>query len=99
MTNGKTHPTWCAPESDCAATALHLSRLRPVAPRGDEVIQIRLGLWRMDVGRLSPSGVLLDLSAGDEPERWPIDLMQAHALVRVLQDLLRTANAEARRVA
>ncbi|MEU7998762.1 hypothetical protein AB0B83_26000 [Micromonospora sp. NPDC049060] len=93
------HPTWCVPESGCAASALHLSRLRSAAPRGDEVIQVRAALWQMDVGRLSPAGVLLELSAGDDPERWPIDLAQARALVHVLRDLLRVADDAARRVA
>ncbi|SCL54634.1 hypothetical protein GA0070606_2315 [Micromonospora citrea] len=93
------HPAWCVPESGCGASALHLSRLRPVAPRGDEVIQVRAGLWQMDVGRLRPSGVLLELSADDEPERWPIDLAQARALAYVLRDLLRTADDAARRAA
>ncbi|MCX4386647.1 hypothetical protein OG777_06860 [Micromonospora peucetia] len=95
----RVHPGWCAPESGCAASALHLSRLRPAAPRGDEVIQVRAGLWQMDVGRLSPSGVLLELSAGDDPERWPIDLVQARVLVHVLRDLLRVADDAARRAA
>ncbi|MEU2661769.1 hypothetical protein [Micromonospora sp. AMSO12t] len=48
---------------------------------------------------MRPSGVLLELSAGDEPERWPIDLAQARALVHVLRDLLRTADDAARRAA
>lgn len=77
MTIRRVHPAWCAPESGCATSALHLSRLRSVAPRGDEVIQVRAALWQMDIGRLAPAGVLLELSAGDDPERWPVDLAQA----------------------
>ncbi|MGK5676072.1 hypothetical protein ACSNOB_24910 [Micromonospora sp. URMC 106] len=99
MTIRRVHPAWCAPESGCATSALHLSRLRSVAPRGDEVIQVRAALWQMDVGRLAPAGVLLELSAGDDPERWPIDLAQARALVHVLRELLRLADGAARGVA
>ncbi|MFG3697413.1 hypothetical protein ACGF5C_05750 [Micromonospora sp. NPDC047620] len=97
MTIRRLHPMWCVPESGCGTSALHLSRLRPVAPRGDEVIQVRAALWQMDVGRLAPAGVLLELSAGDDPERWPIDLAQARALVHVLRDLLRIAEEAAHR--
>ncbi|WP_268926256.1 MULTISPECIES: hypothetical protein [Micromonospora] len=41
--------------------------------------------------------MLLELSAGDDPERWPIDLAQVRALVHVLRDLLRVADGAARR--
>ncbi|MGW4467990.1 hypothetical protein [Micromonospora sp. NPDC004704] len=42
----------------------------------------------MDVGPVPPSGVLLELSVGEQVERWPIDLPQARALVPVLLGLL-----------
>lgn len=92
------HPWWCLRGEDCAADRasggrLHYSRLVSAAPRGDEVIQVRAGLWRMDVGPASPEGVLLELSAGADVERWPIDLAQARALLPVLRGLLRRADA------
>ena len=95
----RSHPAWCEPESECGATALHLSRLRSVAPRGDEVIQVRAGLWRMDVGPAGAEGVALELSVGEEAEWWPVDLAQARALVRVLQDLLLVADGRVSRAA
>jgi hypothetical protein len=55
------------------------------------VIQVGAALWRMDVGPTSPGGVLLELSAGDHVERWPIDLAQSANLVPLLRDLLRLA--------
>ncbi|MEV4757411.1 hypothetical protein AB0J86_20150 [Micromonospora sp. NPDC049559] len=61
--------------------------------RGDEVIQVAAGLWRMDVGPATPEGVLLELSVGEHIERWPVDLAQSRALVPVLQRLLRRADA------
>ncbi|WFE63973.1 hypothetical protein [Micromonospora sp. WMMD714] len=75
------HPPWCLPGPACAGSNdLHLSRLIGTAVRGDEVIQVRVGLWRMDVGPTPPSGLLLELSAGSDVERWPIDLAQSRAL-------------------
>jgi hypothetical protein len=87
------HPPWCLRGPDCAPSGgLHLSGLVNAAPRGDEVIQIGAGLWRMDVGpSTAPGGVLLELSAGDHVERWPIDLAQSANLVPVLTGLLRRA--------
>jgi hypothetical protein len=84
------HPPWCLRGPDCASPGdLHLSRLVGAAVRGDEVIQVRLGLWRMDVGPTPPGGLLLELSAGSETERWPIDLAQSRALAAVSQRLIR----------
>jgi hypothetical protein len=86
------HPPWCLRGSDCASSGdLHVSRLVSAAPRGDEVIQVRAGLWRMDVGPATPGGVLLELSVGEDVERWPIDLAQSANLVPLLRDLLRRA--------
>ncbi|MFI5833739.1 hypothetical protein ACIA5A_08685 [Micromonospora sp. NPDC051300] len=84
------HPPWCLRGPDCAGgNGLHLSRLAGTAVRGDEVIQAGVGLWRMDVGPTSPSGLLLEFSAGADVERWPLDLPQSQALVRASQRLLR----------
>ncbi|WP_089156634.1 hypothetical protein [Micromonospora sp. NBS 11-29] len=83
------HPPWCLRGPDCAGgNGLHLSRLVGTAVRGDEVIQAELGLWRMDVGPTSPSGLLLEFSAGEDVERWPLDLPQSHMLARASQRLL-----------
>ncbi|MFG1674383.1 hypothetical protein [Micromonospora sp. NPDC049282] len=84
------HPPWCLRGPDCVGgNGLHLSRLVGAAVRGDEVIQAGVGLWRMDVGPTSPSGLLLELSADEEVERWPLDLPQSRALVRASPRLLR----------
>lgn len=78
------HPPWCLRGVDCAGSNdLHLSRLTGTAVRGDEVIQVRLGLWRMDVGATPPTGLLLELSAGTDVERWPVDLAQSRALAHL----------------
>ncbi|MFD0820222.1 hypothetical protein ACFQ0D_18355 [Micromonospora zhanjiangensis] len=53
------------------------------------MIQVGAARWRMDVGPATPEGVLLELSAGDHVERWPIGLAQAANLVPVLGGLLR----------
>ncbi|MEO3742190.1 hypothetical protein [Plantactinospora sp. B5E13] len=71
-----------------------MSTLVRVAPRGDEVIQVAAGLWRMDVGPCQPGGVLLESSVGEDADRWPIDSAQARVLVAVLVDLLRRADVE-----
>jgi hypothetical protein len=94
------HPPWCARGPDCAEAArFHLSPLFNAAPRGDEVIQVGAALWRMDVGPVPPGGVLLELSLGEDAERWPIDLAQSRALVPVLQGLVRRADAAPARAA
>jgi hypothetical protein len=86
------HPPWCLRGPDCMPSGgLHLSGLVNAAPRGDEVIQVSAALWRMDVGPASPGGVLLELSVGEDVERWPIDLAQSANLVPVLRGLLRRA--------
>lgn len=95
----RSHPAWCESENECGTTALHLSGLWSVAPRGDEVIQVRAGLWRMDVGPAGAEGVAVELSVGEDVEWWPIDLAQARALVRVLNDLLRNADRASSRAA
>lgn len=83
------HPPWCLRGPDCVSPAdLHLSRLVGLAPHGHGVIQVRLGLWRMEVGPTPPSGLMLELSAGTEAERWPIDLAQSRALAQVSRRLL-----------
>ena len=83
------HPSWCLRGQDCAEPpGLHFSEIIGVAPLGTEVIQVGVGLWQMDVGPVSLGGVLLELSAGEEVERWPVDLAQARALVPVLLGLL-----------
>ncbi|MFE0589592.1 hypothetical protein [Micromonospora echinospora] len=84
------HPPWCLRGPDCAASGdLHLSRLLGTAVRGDEVIQARPGLWRMDVGPTPPTGLLLELSAGEHVERWPLDLVQSRALAHLAGRLVR----------
>lgn len=89
------HPSWCRRGPDCASNGdLHVSSLVRAAPRGDEVIQVAAGLWRMDVGPCQPGGVLLELSVGEDADRWPIDLAQARLLVPVLAGLLRRAGTE-----
>ncbi len=94
------HPPWCLRGPNCAsADGLHLSGLVSVAPKGNEVIQVGAALWRMDVGPATPGGVLLELSVGEEVERWPIDLAQSRVLVPVLQDLIRRVDGGLRRVA
>ncbi|WBB72796.1 hypothetical protein O7602_24330 [Micromonospora sp. WMMD1128] len=94
------HPPWCLRGPDCAGrNGLHLSRLVGTAVRGDEVIQAGVGLWRMDVGPASPTGLLLELSAGEDVERWPIDLPQSRALIRTSQHLLRHLTPTATRAA
>ncbi|MFE9652925.1 hypothetical protein [Micromonospora sp. NPDC006431] len=94
------HPPWCLRGPDCAGgNDLHLSRLVGTAVRGDEVIQMRLGLWRMEVGPTPPGGLLLELSAGSEVERWPIDLAQSRALAHLSGRLLRRLVPTASRVA
>lgn len=92
MTNlpNSVHPPWCLRGPNCAGPHdLHLSRLVGTAVRGDEVIQVRVGLWRMDVGPTPPCGLLLELSAGCDVERWPIDLAQSRALAHLSQRLVR----------
>lgn len=84
------HPPWCLRGPDCAGpNDLHLSRLTGTAVRGDEVIQARIGLWRMDIGPTPPSGLLLEFSAGADVERWPIDLAQSRVLAQLSRRLLR----------
>ncbi|WP_181445221.1 hypothetical protein [Micromonospora endophytica] len=43
----------------------------------------------MDVGPTPPSGLLLELSASSEVERWPIGLAQSRALACLSQRLIR----------
>ncbi|QLQ39307.1 hypothetical protein [Micromonospora robiginosa] len=94
------HPPWCLRGSDCAdGNGLHLSRLAGTALRGDEVIQAGVGLWRMDVGPTAPSGMLLEFSAGEDVERWPLDLPRSRVLVRASQRLLRRLDPTASRAA
>ncbi|WP_405113700.1 hypothetical protein OG559_07355 [Micromonospora sp. NBC_01405] len=94
------HPSWCLRGADCAVSGgLHLSHLIDAAVRGDEVFQVRLGLWRMDVGPTPPSGLLLELSAGEHVERWPIDRAQSRALARISRRLLAGLSSGAMRAA
>ncbi|MFC8846131.1 MULTISPECIES: hypothetical protein [unclassified Micromonospora] len=94
------HPSWCLRGPDCAVSSgLHLSGLVDAAVRGDEVIQVRIGLWRMDVGPTPPSGLLLELSTGADVERWPIDLAQSRSLVALSGRLLAGLAAGAARAA
>jgi len=94
------HPAWCLRGPECAGAGdMHLSRLVGAAVRGDEVIQARVGLWRMDVGPTPPTGLLLELSAGTEAERWPIDLAQSRALLPIMRDLLGMAGTTLPRIA
>ncbi|MFF5174424.1 hypothetical protein ACFY3U_17535 [Micromonospora sp. NPDC000089] len=84
------HPPWCLRGPDCAGSNdLHLSRLVGTAVRGDEVIQVGIGLWRMDLSPNPPSGLLLELSVGSEVERWPIDLAQSRSLAHLSRRLVR----------
>ncbi len=84
------HPPWCLRGPDCAGSNdLHLSRLCSASARGEEVLQLRVGLWRMDVGPTPPTGLLLELSAGSEVDRWPIGLAQSRALAYLSQRLIR----------
>ncbi|WP_428961879.1 hypothetical protein [Micromonospora fluostatini] len=93
------HPPWCLRGSDCAGRGdLHLSRL-VTAATGNEVIQLRMGLWRMEIGDCPPSGLLLELSAGAEAERWPIGLEQSRAMVHLSRRLVRDLTLTARRAA
>ncbi|MEV4845560.1 hypothetical protein AB0K20_20400 [Micromonospora matsumotoense] len=49
------HPPWCLRGPDCAGpNDLHVSRLLDAAVRGDEVIQVRLGLSRHLISQLDP---------------------------------------------
>ncbi|MDG4828584.1 hypothetical protein O7627_04600 [Solwaraspora sp. WMMD1047] len=96
------HPPWCGRGPDCAtAPGWHNSALLPVASLGDEVIQVAAGLWQLDVE--SPSipvgGVLLEFTLGGDVERWPIGLIQALSLARLLPRLLGHANATPSRAA
>ncbi|SCL35865.1 hypothetical protein GA0074692_4202 [Micromonospora pallida] len=94
------HPPWCLRGPDCAGpNDLHLSRLVGTAVRGDEVIQARLGLWRMDVAPIPPTGLLLELSAGEYVERWPLDLAQSRALAHLAGRLVRRLPSWPARVA
>ncbi|MEV4757436.1 hypothetical protein AB0J86_20285 [Micromonospora sp. NPDC049559] len=91
--SNSTHPSWCLRGPDCADSAgLHYSRLVGMA-RGNEIIQMNVGLWRMDVGPVSPGGVLLEFTLEEDVDRWPVDLAQSHALARLLPRLLRQADA------
>ncbi|MDG4817358.1 MULTISPECIES: hypothetical protein [unclassified Micromonospora] len=60
---------------------------------------MRIGLWRMDVGPTPPSGLLLELSAGADVERWPIDLAQSRSLVDLSGRLLTGLDSSAARAA
>ncbi|SCE87905.1 hypothetical protein GA0070558_111123 [Micromonospora haikouensis] len=94
------HPSWCLRGPDCAVSGgLHLSGLVDAAVRGDEVLQVRLGLWRIDTGPTPPSGLLLELSAAADVERWPIDLAQSRSLVDLSGRLLAGLDSEATRAA
>ncbi|HEX5596568.1 MAG TPA: hypothetical protein VFX61_11225 [Micromonosporaceae bacterium] len=85
------HPVWCLRGPDCAS-GLHFSGLACAAPRGDEVVQVAAGLWQMDVGPVSPGGVLLEFSADDDAsERWFLDLAQSQALIRLMRAATRSA--------
>ncbi|HEX5597028.1 MAG TPA: hypothetical protein VFX61_13585 [Micromonosporaceae bacterium] len=85
------HPLWCLRGPECA-DGLHFSGLACAAPRGDEVIQVAAGLWQMDVGAVSPGGVLLEFSADDDgSQRWFVDLAQAQALIRLMRMATRSA--------
>nr|MDT0659200.1 hypothetical protein [Micromonospora sp. DSM 115978] len=84
------HPPWCRRGPDCAGPGdLHLSSFVGLAARDEEVIQVRLGLWRMEVGPTPPSGLLLDLSVGSEVSRWPVGLAQSRRLAEVSSRLIR----------
>ncbi|HEX5541191.1 MAG TPA: hypothetical protein VFX60_06460 [Micromonospora sp.] len=85
------HPAWCLRGPDCV-NGLHFSSLACAAPRGDEVIQVSAGLWQMDVGPVSPGGVLLEFSADDDASQpWFVDLAQSRALVRLMRAAMRSA--------
>ncbi|HEX5598283.1 MAG TPA: hypothetical protein VFX61_20045 [Micromonosporaceae bacterium] len=85
------HPAWCLHGPDCAH-GLHFSGLACAAVRGDEVIQVAAGLWQMDVGPVSPGGVLLEFSADDDGnQRWFVDLAQAQTLIRLMRMATRSA--------
>lgn len=82
------HPPWCLRGASCAHRAdLHLSRPVDASVTGREVIQVGVGLWRMQVGPTPPSGLLFELSAGADVERWPVDLAQSRVLARLLPSL------------
>ncbi|HEX5542131.1 MAG TPA: hypothetical protein VFX60_11325 [Micromonospora sp.] len=84
------HPAWCLRGPDCAS-GLHFSGLAGAA-RGDEVIQVSAGLWQMDVGPVSPGGVLLEFSADDDAsQHWFIDLAQSQELIRLMRAATRSA--------
>ncbi|PWU46578.1 hypothetical protein DLE60_08325 [Micromonospora globispora] len=94
------HPPWCLRGPDCVGpNDLHRSRLIGTANRGDEVIQVRIGLWQMDVGPTPPSGLLLELSAGCDVESWPIDLAQSRSLAHLSQRLVRQLGPDSIRAA
>jgi hypothetical protein len=94
------HPPWCLRGSDCdGANDLHLSRLVGTAVRGDEVIQLRLGLWRMEIEPTPPAGLLLELSAGSDVERWPIGLAQSRSLAYLSKRLVRRLDPSSVRAA
>ncbi|HEX5594688.1 MAG TPA: hypothetical protein VFX61_01505 [Micromonosporaceae bacterium] len=58
------------------------------------MIQVAAGLWQMDVGPVSPGGVVLEFSADeDASERWFVDLAQARALVCLMRAATRSAVA------
>ncbi|MEV0002412.1 hypothetical protein AB0H28_09015 [Micromonospora sp. NPDC050980] len=59
------------------------------------MIQAGVGLWRMDVGPTSASGLLLEFSAGAEVERWPLDLPRSGVLARASRRLLRRLTSPA----
>ena len=88
---GPRHPQWCVGGVDCA-NGMHVSRIRSVAQTGEELIQVGVGLWLMEVGQVTPAGLVLELSADEEPQHWLVDLAQSRVLVPVLQDLLRVAD-------
>jgi hypothetical protein len=85
------HPGWCLGGPDCRS-GVHMSRIRVADPAGREIVQVGAGLWLMEVGKVSPGGVLLELSVDEEPQRWMLSLVQSRALVPILQDLLKVAD-------
>lgn len=89
--SGLRHPQWCVGGVNCSS-GMHVSRIRSAAQTGEEIIQVGAGLWLMEVGPVAPAGVVLELSADDEPEHWFVNLAQSRALVPILQDLLRVAD-------
>jgi hypothetical protein len=57
------------------------------------------GLWRMEIGPTPPAGLLLELSAGSDVERWPIGLAQSRSLAYLSKRLVRRLDPSSVRAA